>query len=293
MTKQIKGTIFILTASLMYGSFGLLARELNSYGIFYQNYVRSFLIVLILMIFGIKNKSYIKINKEDIRWFLITCSFSAFSIAPIIFAYRYLSLGVSSLLFYGSLTIFSYIVGLVVFKEKLTKIKILTFILPLIGLFIIFSNNLTITLVIPALLAVVNGIASSGEASFSKKISEKYSSVQILTYVFGIIAVSHFILSILTNEVQDPKIFTVSFIPLMIFVIAGLAAFYLIIEGYKNLDASIAGIIGLSEIIFSIIFGVIFFHEVLDLSSIIGGTLIIIAIIIPNILSLIKKNTNL
>jgi drug/metabolite transporter (DMT)-like permease len=67
------------------------------------------------------------------------------------------------------------------------------------------------------------------------------------------------------------------------FTLAGVIAFWLVIEGFKYVDASIGGLIGLLEIVFAIIFGALFFSEEITLPIIVGSLLIISAVIIPNI----------
>ena len=64
---------------------------------------------------------------------------------------------------------------------------------------------------------------------------------------------------------------------------ATLLAFLFVVEGYKNLEPSIAGIIGLLEVPFGILLGIVLFGEKLTESIVIGGGLILVATMIPNI----------
>jgi len=59
--------------------------------------------------------------------------------------------------------------------------------------------------------------------------------------------------------------------------------FWLLIAGLKYLEASIGGLVGLMEIIFSITFGILIFGEKLTSQIIIGGIIILIAISLPHI----------
>src|SRR6185295_11480241 len=100
MSKQLKGVIFVLIASLMYGSYGVLARYLgDSYGVLFQVGIRALIISVLLILIGVVRKSFKKINKEDIKWFICVNIFTVFSIAPITFAFSKLELNTSSFLF--------------------------------------------------------------------------------------------------------------------------------------------------------------------------------------------------
>jgi drug/metabolite transporter (DMT)-like permease len=53
------------------------------------------------------------------------------------------------------------------------------------------------------------------------------------------------------------------------------------VRGVKLIDAGVAGILGLLEIVFGVVFGVIFFHERPTLVILTGMALIIVASGIP------------
>jgi drug/metabolite transporter (DMT)-like permease len=55
-----------------------------------------------------------------------------------------------------------------------------------------------------------------------------------------------------------------------------------VIKGFKHLEASTGSIIGTTEIIFGILFGVLLFHEVITMSMMIGTGLILLAACTPN-----------
>jgi len=282
MIKQLKGSFFILISALMFGAYGLLSRGIEQYDVFYQTYVRCLVVALALLAFGLFRKEFKKIEKEDFKWFVVVCMFTVFSIAPIVYAFKFLTLGTASFLFYGSLTIFTYILGFVFFKEKLTRTKVLVLIFSTIGLILIFSGNFGAALLLPALMALLNGVASSGEVTFSKKISNKYSSTQISFIVFIAIAVTHFVLSLILNENQDITLITQHTPNILAFAVASIIGMITVIEGYKYVEPSVGAIIGLTEIVFSLMFGILFFNESASLLTLVGGLLIIAAAALPS-----------
>lgn len=267
----------------MFGSYGVFSKYLASYDIFFQTYIRCFTVTAVLWAYGMYSKKLKKIDKSDYGWFAVVFLFTSFSIAPIMYAFRFLTLGTASFLFYSSLTIFTYIFGLVFFNEKLNSVKVISLSLSLIGMLLIFSLNITPYLLLPALMALLNGLASSGEVTFSKKISEKYSSTQITMLVFGIIGVSHFILSILIGEKQDFSLVTQSLPILLAFVSVAIVGMVTVVEGFKVVEPSIGAIIGLTEIVFSAVLGMVLFQENMSIYTAIGGSLITLAASLPNI----------
>lgn len=293
MLKQIKGSIFIIISALMFGSYGLLSRGIEQYDIFYQTYLRCLIISIFLLVLGYINKDFKRIKKEDIKWFVVVCIFTIFSIAPIVYAFKYLTLGTASFLFYGSLTIFTYILGFAFFKEKFTLTKIGVLFLASSGLILVFNGSFGEAIILPSIMALLNGVASSGEVTFSKKISSNYSSTQISFIVFVVITITHFVMSLILKENQDITLITENLFNLLAFALASVIGMLAIIEGFKYVEPSVGAIIGLMEIVFSVIFGMIFFKEELTSSALIGGILIILAAALPNLILIAKQRVKL
>ncbi len=283
---NLKGSLFITIAALMYGFYGVFFRLLEGYDVFYSTYVRSFVIVAILLIMGLYQKSFKKIDKEDFKGYAIVLLFTVFTVAPVTYAYRYLELGTASFLFYASLTISSYIFGGLFFAEKFDSIKIISLVLSLVGMIFVFAVKIPQGLLFPVLMCILNGLASSGEIVFSKYISAKYSGIQITLLVFLAIAVTHLVISLLLGENQNLNLLTVDLFLLLLFSICAIIGMVAVIAGFKLLEPSIGAIIGLSEIVFTFILGVLFFNDKIGAQILIGGLIIVIAAALPNIYDL-------
>ena len=76
---------------------------------------------------------------------------------------------------------------------------------------------------------------------------------------------------------------------LLLFSVLGLLIFPLLIYGYKKIDVSIAGLIGLVEIPMAILFGNIFFDEQVTTTIIIGSVFILVSAALPDLLDVVKK----
>ncbi len=289
--KLFKGSILILISALAFGSYGVFSKYLSGYDIFFQTYVRCFIVALVVGAFGLFKGSFRKIDRDDYGWFAVILTFTCFTIAPVLYAFQHLPIGSVSFLFYAALTIFTYIFGFAFFNERVTPVKIICLILAVLGMALVFSVNFAVALALPIGLAILNGVTSSGEITFTKKISQKYSSVQITFMVFLLIAITHFIISLILGEKQDISIVTTSLPILLAFVFAAIVGMLTIVEGYKYVDPSIGAILGLMEIVFSVLFGVLFFNELITPSLLLGGFAIIVAAALPDTVAIIKART--
>src|SRR5262249_11060937 len=148
----------------------------------------------------------------------------------------------------GFFLITTYGVGWTFLSEKITPVKIISLFLALVGLFLTFGWSMAVFSASALFLAALNGVGSGGEIATSKKSTEHYSSFQITFYSWLLILATHLPLSLLTGESQVAPAFNVEWMSMLCYAAAGLAGFWLVIEGFKYVDASIGGLIGLLEI---------------------------------------------
>lgn len=283
-TPPLRGYLMILGSALFFGSYGVWSRLLGAhFGVFYQAWVRSAFILIVLLPFLIFSKQLKPIAPQDRKWFAITMLFTVFTQAPLYFAFNHLELGTATLILYALFLITSYLIGWLFLSEKMTFTKILSSILAIIGLFLTFGLSLTVFSLTAMLLAALNGIASGGEVATSKKSTQNYSSLQLITYSWILILITHLPLSILNAEPQLIPAFNLEWLAMLAYAAASLAGFWLVVEGFKHTDASIGSLIGLLEIPFSIFFGVILFHDRLTTSMVAGGLIIMLAAILPDL----------
>ena len=274
----------------MFGSYGLWSRLIgDSFGVFYQGWSRALIITIVLLPILLWNKQIVAINKKDYGWLALFLLFTSLTQAPIFYAFNHMDIGSATLLFFVSMLLTMYIVGILFLGEKITKIKLMSFVLAGLGMYLVFSFSLVIFSLLAAFLAVVNGIASGGEVSFSKKLSGNYSPLYITWMSWAIIIITNAPISILLGEVQHLPSFEIVWIYQIGYTIASIFGFWLIIKGLKYTEAGVGGLIGLMEIIFSILFGIIIFNETLTSKIIVGGLLIITAAALPHIRELMYK----
>lgn len=167
--------------------------------------------------------------------------------------------------------------------EKFNKIKVVSAGLALAGMYLVFSFSISAFALFAALMAVANGVASGGEVAFSKKLSDKYSPLYLITLSWAIILLTNSIISLSIGEPQIALSISKPWFWQLCYSIVSLFGFWSVIAGLKYVDVGIGALISLLEIIFSVAFGILIFGESLTISVLIGGLLIMTAAALPNI----------
>lgn len=284
------GTVLVLLSALMFGSYGVWSRLIGStMGNFFQGWTRAAIILILLLPIVIFRKEITRIKKADVKWLLVFLIFTSLTQAPLFYAYNHMNIGTATLLFFVSMFLTMNIIGFWSYEEKLTGVKVLSSIVALLGMFFVFSFSISEFTLFAALMAVLNGIASGGEVAFSKKLTDNYSPLYVVVLSWGIIFITNAVISLGLGEIQVQLNLSMPWLWQLCYSIASLLGFWLVIAGFKYIDASIGALLGLLEIIFSIIFGIIIFHESLTAIVVVGAALIIIGAALPNISEYFSK----
>lgn len=289
--SALSGTFSLLGSTFIYGFFGILSRLIGySLPLFYQTAFRSFLAALILFAILIFQFSWKKLNRRDFMWICVRSLFGSVAIVCFFIAVNKLELGTVYFVFYAGSTIAGFILGSALFKERMTLIKSISLVLSMIGLYMIYSLSIRADMALYALLSLISGIGTGFWNTLSKKISPDYSSVQLsfldnlLGGVFGAVV------SVIIGEVWVMPGFTVVWGINIIFALLYVATGQLVIYGFRKIDAQTGSLIMLTEVLFGIILGFIFYREGVQLATFIGGVLILLAIAFPDLYEMrVKK----
>lgn len=284
------GFFILLSASFFYATYGLFSKIIgNSFAPFTQAWTRGLITLICFVSFGIINKLFIKIKKEDMKWFLVVGIVGSLAVAPTFYSLAKLHLGTALFIQYGATLITSYILGVVILKEKLSVKGILSLILAFLGLTLVYWGGIYINQIIPVLAAVISGSFFSIYFSFSKKISNQYSTVQINTFGYIFTVIINLLIALMLGENFNTNFNSSAWMANIGYGIAGFIGSGLTVYGFKYITAHIGSIVLLSEILFGILFGYFLFKEVLNSTVVFGGVLIIIAILLPKIVLLSKR----
>lgn len=288
-TTSIRGALIILASALLFGTYGVWSRLMgHTFPPFYQAWVRSVLIILIMLPFMLKTKSFQKIKRQDWPALAVFIAFCVCTQVPIYYAFNHAPIGTVQLIFYSMFVITAYLVGRFYLGETITKIKLISIALAFVGLALVFGTAVITFAPLGLGLALLNGVASGGEVSSSKKIEDKYSPALIVFWGWIFTLILHLPISLIIGEKQVPIAFDHAWLWLVVYSFVNAAAFWLVIVGFRYVDASIGSLIGLMEVVFAVIFGAAIFHEALSMNIYLGGILILIAAMLPDLVNVIQ-----
>lgn len=165
--------------------------------------------------------------------------------------------------------------------ERFTKDKLLSTILGIIGLFFVFSPDISTMRWIALGAAIISGLGCAANSVFAKKISYNPTQSTISVWVTSVAA--NIFMAVLIGEKSPAIGWHVQWLYLVFFAIASVCSSYTLIKGLKLIEAGAAGILGLLEIVFGVLFGLIFFDERIGGIIWLGLITIIVSAAIPYI----------
>jgi drug/metabolite transporter (DMT)-like permease len=285
MKSEVKGLSSILLATFIYSTFGVFTRIIGfNLDFFYAGFTRSVLIVLVMLPFLFLADMWKRVRNRDWVWIIPRAFFgSMVAFVGFYYAFYNLTFGTAYFIFYAGATLGGYFLGFLLFSERLAPKKILALALAVAGLLTIYAANFDLGSPFYMGLALVGGCGSASWNTFSKKVSGSYSALQLNFLDMFFTGIFFLVGSLVMRETWTIPVLDNIWAANMLFTFAFIATGQLVIWGFKSLEAQIASIVLLAEIIFGIIFGYLFFQEILPLSTIVGGGLIVAAIIVPEL----------
>ncbi len=287
--NRLLGTSVLVLSAFIYSFFAILSRTIgDTLPIFYQNWTRSLLAALVLLVIVLFTGSWKTIKKQDYPLLLVRPACGLLSFVCLYKAFSVLSVGLALFLLFGSLAISGFIVGKLYFREQLTPLKYYSLIIALLGIGVIYYDGVNLGVSYFMLLPVISGTVTTIWNVIPKKLAH-YSTLQMNFVDFGLFTLLSFILSLVFREAWIPVALNTSWLASLLFAFMFTVTGQLVIIGFKNLDAHVASIIMLSEILFGILMGFIFYQESLSLVTLIGGLLIIAAIVLSELKGINKR----
>lgn len=282
MNKKLVGYLFLIGAAIIYGLFGLLSRYTGKFGPFSQGWVRYFLILfLLVLVFGFRRTSWRKIQKKDIKWFLIWILPASFQPILTFIAFNHLPLGIGYFLLYSTMILAGIISGKLFFSEKFGLSKTLSLLLVFAGLVLIYKSDITLITNSYVFIALISGSLVGFWNTLTKKVSNNYSEFQMMfldgfsTFTVGLVG------SLYLRETLPLFSDITSWFWIVAFAFSTIAAGFMLIRGFKHLEAQTGSLIMPLEIVFASLFGFIFFGELLKLNVYLGGLCIFLAAVLP------------
>lgn len=278
-----RGATALLAVTILYGISAITYRLIGlEFGVFYTTLTRNIIMGLIAGGIALAAKQWTPIKRRDFRWFALLGAAGAFANATYFIALNLLPIGTASFFFYAFATISSFAYGLLFFFERATLLTYGGLILGIGGLFILFSETIQYAPAIFIATACLAGVLEATWNIFSKKVSSRYPLMQILAVDSAISVIITAPLVIATGEKFFAPAFSTSWIAVFVSSVTVLLGSYLIIYGYRYIEAHRGSIILLLEVIFAAVFAFLLFGESLSFYAILGGVLIGAGVVVMN-----------
>jgi len=289
MNKKSLGTSYILISALFYGSYGIWSRLMvGAFGEFSQAWTRGLLLLVVVLVLNWKLRFIKKIEKKDWKWFVTIALAGGLNQAPYFLGFEYLTIGTATLLFYASLVVGGYILGKIFFNEEMTWIKIASLIIAILGMVMIYGFSLAPNQIFPASMTVIAGLLGASTVILPKKLIGNYHELQIMLGYFICQVLFNYPMAQIMGDALPVLQISTPWLGQLGYATAMMLANMAVITGFGYLEPSIGSLIGLAEILFGVMFGVLIFGESLGMGIIAGGVCIILAAALPNLMELTK-----
>lgn len=291
--KSALGVSYLLMAAFAYASMGIFSKIMaGAFAPFTQTWTRGIFTLACFFSLGICKKAFTKIQKADLKWFLIVGILGSLTLAPTFYSFVHLTIGTALFVQYAATIICSYILEILFFGGKVNKTSIITLALSISGLLLVYWSNLHFNSgqLIPLMAAFIGGSFFSTWFVFSKKLSHKYSTLQINTSSYICAIIINFIIALLIQEPFNDNFNSPAWLANIGYAIVSFAGSGLALYGFKFISPHIGSIVLLAEVLFGTLFGVILFQEQINPVTLAGGILIICAILIPNLSKISPKD---
>jgi drug/metabolite transporter (DMT)-like permease len=255
------GASLVVLSSVFYASYGVWTTLMGDFfGSFTASALRCLLVLGGLVVIAMVRRELQKIHwQRDRKWLATMVISSVFVSAPLYYAVLNAGIGISLAVAYVGIVIGMFIFGWLFNNERFTKNKLVATILGILGLAMVFSPSFKTGGWFALAAAFAAGLATAVNMVTTKKIPYNSSQSAILVWASGVIA--NVPLVFLLSEPLPTSGWHIQWIYLLLFAAASLVASWTFIKGLKLIEAGAAGILGLLEVVFGVVFGVVFFRE--------------------------------
>lgn len=274
MKETLKGAVFIIVATLMFGFMGIFVRFLGlpSFVIVFFSFLFSAIILLLFFLF--KDTSIIFIKKHLLLIILLGI-FNLFN--NFFFFQAFVSTTISNaVLTHYTAPIFVALLAPFLLKERLEKITIISLIIAVAGLGIISHQDLSFQSndFIGMMYGTASGLMYALVIIVIKHLS-KYLSVFTINIYQSLIVALLMAPFVIVSKINVSV--TSLFLLLLFALLFGVIATLLYMQGIKRIKSQHAGILAYIEPVAATFYAMMFFREIPTLNTIIGGVLILMS----------------
>lgn len=280
-SKAPLGASLVVTSSIFYASYGIWTKLMGSFFDGYSaSFYRSIFVLVILLPIALLYHAFEPLRlKQNWRYIVGMLLAALFVWGPLYYAIQHVGVGISLTINYAAIVLGTFFFGWLFAKEQFTRDKFIAAALGIIGLILIFTPSSSKFGFVALSASVVSGLCVAANTVFSKKI--QYHATQATIFLWITSVISNGFMSLLFSTAHVSYAWHKQWFYLVCFAVASVAASWLLVRGVKLIDAGAAGVLGLLEIVFGILFGMVFFHERQTFVVVLGVLSIIAAAAIP------------
>lgn len=289
------GILALIVLSLVFASMGIFSRYLSVFSLLQQVYLRVAAAAVLAVIVFWKDLDFSKFKKiGNKEWSLILFrSLSLYVFGVTLLTAGFLSAKYANVSFISNLP-FTAVLGILLFKERLTLQKAGLIFLAFLGATLIATGNMSELFVwgrgetLTALAALSFSFSYVARKWHSELLNDKELTVLILLVSFLLL----FAASLIKGENLPAQGWT----PLIFIAVIGAGIFniinlFLTNYGFKRVEAILAGNILTLEAFFGLIIGLVGYHEIPTFRGLFGGALIVAGVVGMNSLHKKRRRT--
>lgn len=268
-STKYTGIILIILSALFFSLMATTVKTVNEFPLVQKVFFRNFIGLLILSYFIIKDRSLLKVNNKKIM--AARCTFG---LIGVFLYYQSLSmLNLSEAVVINKLSPFFVIVlGGLILKEKISPIQFLAVFIALGGIVVLVQPQVSVD-ILPALIGILGALSAAAAYTAVRQLR---LSDKPMTIVYYFCLTSTIVtLPLMIPVFEMPNL--LDLFQLSLIGIFAVIAQLLMTNAYRHAPASQLSIYTYLNIVFSSIWGLLFWSESLEASFLLGAGLIIFA----------------
>lgn len=279
----MKGKICLILSAFIYGLAPMLAKIAYEGGAngMTLTFLRTFLMLpLLFVLMKVRGQTF-RLTKKELRHIiLLGVVGGSFSTIALYAAYDYIATGLATTLHF-IYPLIIVVVSAVVYREKISKMKLAAVMLVTLGIFLFIDLNSRADK-IGVILAILSGVLYSFYVVYMDHSGiDSMDYIKLTFYMMIIMSIGTFIFGIATRSISFSQINSLGWIAaVFISFLITIGAIPMFQAGVRYEGAATAGIVSAFEPITTIILGAVFLGETMLTVQYFGGAMMIAGVVI-------------
>lgn len=245
---------------------------------FFRNFVVFFVALIFLLRNHEKGKSFLD-SRRDLLWLILRSVFGSLGVLANFYSIAYMPIANASMLNKLS-PFFTVLFSALFLKERVTKVQFFGIMIAFTGVIFISrpeSNALTTAYLFPIFIAILGGVFAAAAYTSLRYLGKRKIDGSFVICFFSGFSCLLMSPSLIFNYAPMTK---TQWIYMLLIGIGGMIGQYGVTYAYRFASANQVSIFDYSNVVFTTILGIIVLGEVPGLSSLLGGLLIFVALLV-------------